>query len=60
MDTGERWCVVGTGEGDGEGGLIGGALIVSNGVVDGDVERLTFFKVLVSGVSWIEGPSAGL
>ena len=43
---------------DDEGGLIGGALVVRDGVVDGDIEGLVLLEGLVGGVGWIEGPIA--
>ena len=38
--------------------MIGGALVVRDGVVDGDIEGLVLLERLVGGVGWIERPIA--
>ena len=38
--------------------MIRGALVVRDGVVDGDIEGLVLLEGLVGGVGWIEGPIA--
>ena len=51
-------CVVGTCESDGEGVAVGGAVVVSDGVVDVDVLCDAIRQALVGGIGWIKAPGA--
>ena len=46
------------GECDDERAAVGGAVVISNGVVDGDVLGVTSSEALVGGISWVKGPGA--
>ena len=50
--------VVGAGEGDGEGALSRGTVVIGDGVVDVDGLSGAFCESLIGVIGWVEGPGA--
>ena len=58
LQDGRHRCIVGAGEGNGKGGLGGGAELVGDGVVGHHIGCLALRQVLVGGIGGIEAVAA--